>query len=214
MHNNLGLLHYEQGNYYQAVLAFEQAMDLMPQDPTVLNNLGLTLEAAGKIHEALDLYMQAAEMDPVNPNFLGNLVRLRVRMGDHDPSLVVQLQDLVLIETRPEWRRWADELLALRFNPILDRGPETPEFDLNEDREEAKRDRNVDDQIIDLSSAEPSADCVQRIKCRQSIGQNRATNHPCVRQHSPRHKPIRNRLPDRCRFMMIPRSKRSRQASS
>ena len=70
-HNNLGLMHYEQGNYYQAVLAFEQAMDLMPQDPTVLNNLGLTLEAAGKIHEALDLYMQAAEMDPVNPNLPG-----------------------------------------------------------------------------------------------------------------------------------------------
>ena len=150
-HNNLGLMHFEQGNLYQSVLAFEHAMEYMPQDPTVLYNLGLTLESAGKIHEALDLYMQAAEMDPVNPNFLGNLVRLRIRMGDHDPSLVAQLQDLVLIETRPEWRSWADHQLAIRFNPILDRGPETPDFNLNRDSETAQDDRNIDDQIIDLT---------------------------------------------------------------
>ena len=157
-HNNLGLMHYEQGNLYQAVLAFEQAMEFMPQDPTVLYNLALTLESAGKVYEALDLYMQASEMDPANPFFLGNLVRLRVRMGDHDPSLVAQLQDLVLIETRPDWRRWADHQLAIRFNPILDRGPETPEFDPDEDDEESGRDRNVDDQIIDLSPEKTTSD--------------------------------------------------------
>ena len=157
-HNNLGLMHYEQGNLYQAVLAFEHAMDYMPQDPAVLYNLALTLEAAGKVHEALDLYMQAVEMDPVNPNFLGNLVRLRVRMGDHDPSLVAQLQDLVLIETRPEWRAWADHHLALRFNPILDRGPDAPDFNLNEESEKPEEDRNVDDQIIDLSPGQQRPD--------------------------------------------------------
>jgi len=152
-HNNLGLLHYEQGNLYQAVLAFETAMNLMPHDPTVYYNLALALEAAGKIHEAMDLYLQAVEMEPTNPNFLGNLVRLRVRLGDNDPSLVAQLQDLVLIETRPEWRRWADQLLAMELNPMLDRGPATPEFDpRNTDRDAATSDRNIDDQIIDLSS--------------------------------------------------------------
>jgi tetratricopeptide (TPR) repeat protein len=163
-HNNLGLMHYEQGNLYQAVLAFEQAMEFMEQDPTVLYNLALTLEAAGKVNEALDLYMQAAEMDPVNPNFLGNLVRLRIRMGDHDPSLVAQLQDLILIETRPEWRSWADQQLAMNFNPLLDRGPDTPEFDLNADREKVKdRDRNVDDQIIDLTPSDtPSASATKK----------------------------------------------------
>ena len=38
-HNNLGLLHYERGNFYQAVLAFERAMELMPHDPVVYYNL-------------------------------------------------------------------------------------------------------------------------------------------------------------------------------
>lgn len=154
-HNNLGLMHYEQGNLYQAVLAFEEAMNLMDQDPTVLYNLAITLEAAGKVHEALDLYMQAVEMDPVNPNFLGNLVRLRIRMGDNDPTLVAQLQDLILIETRAEWRSWADSQLALNFNPLLDRGPDTPEFDLNTENEKVKdKNRDVDDQIIDLTPGE------------------------------------------------------------
>jgi tetratricopeptide (TPR) repeat protein len=127
-HNNLGLLHYEQGNLYQAVLALERAMELMPDDPSVLYNLALTLESAGKVHEALDLYWQTIEMDPVNPHFLGNLVRLRVRLGETGPDVVAQLQDLVLIETRPDWRGWADRLLALEFNDSLDRGPVTPDF--------------------------------------------------------------------------------------
>lgn len=40
-HNNLGLLHYDDGNLYQAVLAFEQAMEFMPHDPAVYYNLAL-----------------------------------------------------------------------------------------------------------------------------------------------------------------------------
>lgn len=152
-HNNLGLMHYEQGNLYQAVLAFERAMELMPQDPAVYYNLGLTLETAGKVHEAMDLYWQAVEMDPVNPNFLGNLVRLRVRLGESDPTLVTQLQDLILIETRPKWRRWADRQLALNYNPALDRGPDPPDFDANESSsEELDLDAAVKSKIIELSS--------------------------------------------------------------
>ena len=125
-HNNLGLVHYEEGNLYQAVLAFEQAMELMPHDASVYYNLALTLEAAGKTHQAMDLYWQAVEMEPSNPVFLGNLVRLRLRLGEYDDMVIEQLKDLVLIETRPEWRRWADRKLALDLNASLDRGPETP----------------------------------------------------------------------------------------
>ena len=103
-HNNLGLMHYEQGNLYQAVLAFEAAMDYLPHDPTVYFNLALALESAGRTFEAMDLYQQAVEMAPTNPHFLGNLVRLRVRMEERDESVKAQLQDLALIETRPQWR--------------------------------------------------------------------------------------------------------------
>ena len=149
-HNNLGLLHYEQGNLYQAVLAFEQAMELMPQDPIVYYNLGLTLESSGKVHEAMDLYWQAVEMDPVNPHFLGNLVRLKVRLGEEGPELITQLQDLILIETRPDWRHWADRQLALVSNDSLDRGPETPEFNTRGERGQSDEGESADN-IIDLT---------------------------------------------------------------
>lgn len=153
-HNNLGLLHYDAGNLYQAVLAFETAMELMPHDPTVFYNLGLTLEAAGKVHEAMDLYWQAVEMEPENPIFLGNLVRLRVRLGESGPELTTQLQDLVLIETRPDWRRWADRQLALDQNPLLDRGPDPPDLG-SSTKNEQETVPATNDSIIDLTPDSP-----------------------------------------------------------
>ena len=149
-HNNLGLLHYDHGELYDAVLSFERASELMPADPIVFYNLGLALEAAGRIHEAMDLYWQAVEMDPTNPNFLGNLVRLRVRLGENSPEVIAQLQDLVLIETRPDWRRWADRQLALEMNPMLDRGPAAPEFSTGREGDNGGQPASVK-RVIDLT---------------------------------------------------------------
>jgi tetratricopeptide (TPR) repeat protein len=137
-HNNLGLLHFDRGELYDAVLSFERASELIPNDPTVYYNLALALESAGQVHEALDLYWQAVEMDPTNPNYLGNLVRLRVRLGENSPEVVSQLQDLILVETRPEWRQWADRQLAIDMNETLDRGPDAPEFDALSDKESSE----------------------------------------------------------------------------
>lgn len=152
-HNNIGLLHYDEGNLYPAILAFERAMELMPQNATVYYNLGLTLEAGGKLDQALDLYWQAHEMDPTEPHYLGNLVRLRVRMGENGPDVISQLQDLILIETRPDWKRWADKELALDLNIALDRGPETPDFNASDPdnvSDEQERER-ASRRVIDLT---------------------------------------------------------------
>ena len=150
-HSNLGLTHFEHGDLFSAVLSFERALELMPYDPNAAYNLALALESAGKVYEAMDLYYEAVEVDPTNPVYLGNLCRLRVRLGDHDPHLIQQLQDLALIETRPRWRRWADRELALHHNPMLDRGPETPEYnpDLSGDDDDKARSSN---QIIELNN--------------------------------------------------------------
>lgn len=151
-HNSLGLMYFEDGDLFQAILEFERAMELMPQDPAVYYNLALTLETAGKVFEAMDLYMQAVEMDPTEPMYLGNLVRLRVRLDEYDPTLVTQLQDLILIETRPDWRRWADQQLSLTYNPTLDRGPDPPEFDTGGgDDREIDEDAYLKSKIIELS---------------------------------------------------------------
>ncbi|MDA8744716.1 tetratricopeptide repeat protein [Rubripirellula amarantea] len=156
-HNNLGLLHYEQGNLYQAVLAFEHAMEYMPSDPIVYYNLAITLEAAGKVHDAMDLYLQAVDMDPVNPVFLGNLVRLQIRLGETGPIVKTRLEDLVLIETRPDWRRWADHKLAIEFNDSLDRGPETPDFNPNGANDAKKVEFRIEDRVIELTPDRPGS---------------------------------------------------------
>ncbi|MEM0926971.1 MAG: hypothetical protein AAGJ83_13100, partial [Planctomycetota bacterium] len=156
-HNNLGLLHYEQGNLFQAVLAFEHAHEFLPDDPATAYNLALALESGGRVVEARQLYELASQIDPVNPNYLGNLVRLRVRLGERDLDLKSQLEDLVLIETRPEWRKWADTQLALDFNDALDRGPETPDLESStaETRESDRTELRT--KIIDLTPVLPSA---------------------------------------------------------
>lgn len=165
-HNNLGLLQFDDGKLYQAVLSFERARELMPSDPAVYYNLGLALEKAGRKNRALELYWQAVELDPTEPHFLGNLVRLRRRLGENGPDVIAQLQDLMLIETRPDWRDWASEQLEVALNPNLDRGPETPKFGGSEstnERLQNKRTNEPQTRIIDLSpnaklrdSSEPS----------------------------------------------------------
>ncbi|MEO1614276.1 MAG: tetratricopeptide repeat protein [Planctomycetota bacterium] len=150
-HNNLGLLHYEQGNLYQAVLAFEHAHEFLPDDPATAYNLALTLESGGRVMEAREYYEIASAMEPANPHYLGNLVRLRVRLGERDDVIREQLQDLALIETRPEWRRWADTQLAIAFNDALDRGPSTPDLETSAN-ETRKADRSkLRTKIIDLT---------------------------------------------------------------
>ncbi len=153
-HNNLGLLQFDDGKLYEAVLSFERARELMPADPAVYYNLGLALEKAGRKKQALELYWQAVEIDPTEPHFLGNLVRLRRRLGDSDLDVVAQLQDLMLIETRPDWRDWASEQLELALNPNLDRGPETPDFGNGESTNEHLEKKSQNEpktRVIDLS---------------------------------------------------------------
>ena len=112
-HNNLGLVHYEQGDLYAAAWDFERAAGAMPDRPEPVNNLGLVYETAGRIEEAIAQFAAAHELSPNDPVYLANLVRARRIRGDIDASLEEQLRHLLLIETRPEWREWAEDQLVL-----------------------------------------------------------------------------------------------------
>ncbi len=112
-HNNLGLVHFEQGDLYAAAWDFERAAGAMPDRPEPVNNLGLVYESAGRIEEAIAQFAAAHELSPNNPVYLANLVRARRIRGDIDASLEEQLRHLLLIETRPEWREWAEDQLVL-----------------------------------------------------------------------------------------------------
>ena len=112
-HNNIGLLYYGKGDLYSAAWSFERAIESLPERPEPVNNLGMTLEAAGRLHEAVEMYQTAWSLEPSNPEFLGNLVRAKLRRGDRDYSVLEELQELVFIETRPEWRVFAQQQLTM-----------------------------------------------------------------------------------------------------
>ncbi|MEL7337069.1 MAG: tetratricopeptide repeat protein [Planctomycetota bacterium] len=184
-HSNLGLMHYEQGNLYQAVIAFEQARELLPNDPSVLYNLALALESAGRTDEALDLYYQANEMDPVNPIFLGNLVRLKIKLGERDEFLQHQLRELVLIETRPDWRRWADRQLGLNLNLSLDRGPATPDLESTVRDSRERDDSEFESKIIDLTPVMPTSPTQPNNQLRGQLVPEPVVPEPSIQDPTP-----------------------------
>lgn len=110
-HNNLGLVHYRRGELYLAAWEFDYARSLMPERPEVPNNLGLVYETAGRLPQAIEHYALAHALAPEDPRFLGNLLRARIRDGERSPEIRRSLRDLLLYETRPEWREWAREQL-------------------------------------------------------------------------------------------------------
>jgi Flp pilus assembly protein TadD len=111
-HNNLGKVYFHQGKLYLAAWEFQYAMKLMPNQPEPLNNLGLVFEAAGKLDDAVASYDKAAALEPDGVEPLGNLARARYRRGDRGDDVKVLLNKLVVLDTRPDWLRWAKTTLV------------------------------------------------------------------------------------------------------
>ena len=87
------------------------ATERMPTNPEPVYNLGLTLERAERFSDSLQLYETATAMSPDNPTYLGNLIRVHLKLGTPVELLTAEIQQLLLLETRPDWRQWATDLL-------------------------------------------------------------------------------------------------------
>lgn len=114
-HNNLGRIHFEEGDFYLAAWEFEYAARLMPNNPEPINNLGLVYETAGRLAEACVQYAAACDLAPDHPEFRGNLVRAKLRQGCVDDTVIEGLREIVLKDPRDDWREWAEELLHTRY---------------------------------------------------------------------------------------------------
>ncbi|MEM6771852.1 MAG: tetratricopeptide repeat protein [Bacteroidota bacterium] len=112
-HNNLGQVYYQQKRYYEAAWEFQYAIRLMPHQPIPRNNLGMVYEATGKLVDAAEQYALAVAEEPDNPVLLGNLARTKIRLGEQSSELRELLQQIVIKDTRPEWRVWAEQQLNL-----------------------------------------------------------------------------------------------------
>ncbi len=124
-HNNLGKVYYLQQKYYQAAWEFQYAANLMPNHPEPKNNLGLVLEAVGKLSEAIDAYAQAVRLEQDNPELIGNLARAHIKRGDRDAQTRGLLEELLLKDTRQDWRLWAQEYMVLLGNHAIERSSPT-----------------------------------------------------------------------------------------
>ena len=125
-HNNLGTMHLSRRDLYQAAWEFQRASQLAPNNVEPLLNLGMLHDEADRLEEAAEFYQQALEIDPRNVIALGNLTRARVKQ-DYDPTEIHSLlHELVLLETRPDWLEWAQELLATRYRTDYGVRPQEP----------------------------------------------------------------------------------------
>ncbi len=111
-HNTLGLLYFHQRRLYLAAWEFEFAANLMPSRPEPLNNLGLVYEEGRQYDLAIESYSQAVSLAPNNALFLGNLLRTQLKLGTELSEVRPGLQHLLVIDSRPEWIAWAEDMLG------------------------------------------------------------------------------------------------------
>jgi len=112
-HNNLGKLYFQEREFYLAAWEFDYAIKLMPDRPEPHNNLGLIYDRVGKFDEAIMCFSEAYRLCPASSEYLGNLVRAKIARGERTIEVRQLLEDLILIEGRPDWEEWAAEQLAL-----------------------------------------------------------------------------------------------------
>jgi len=109
--NNLGMVYFHLGKLYDAAWELEVAIKLMPYTPEPRNNLGKVMEAAGKLKEATDAYVRALEMEPENPEYIGNLAVVRWKRHLYDEETRKLLREIIFKDARPEWVKWAKDML-------------------------------------------------------------------------------------------------------
>ena len=113
-HNNLGVIHLQRGDLYEAALEFEWARKLMPGHPDPRVNLALTLEEAGQFDEALASYRSALEVHPGYLPAIQASASLSCREGRIGDETLEQIRVLSLRGESERWREWARKELAKR----------------------------------------------------------------------------------------------------
>lgn len=104
--NNLGLLLMEDGNYADAVAAFQVAGDLMPVDPRPPYNIGLAYLRNGWGEEAYRHFSMALERDPSHLPSMRGFVRATEMTGRADDRTVQTIRNAMMRETDEEWKTY------------------------------------------------------------------------------------------------------------
>lgn len=82
MHNNLGAVYYNQGNFQAAERQWVQAQRISPTDVSLLDNLGLVYTNEGRYDEAVALLKKSMLLMPGDADACINLGMTYTKMGD------------------------------------------------------------------------------------------------------------------------------------
>jgi tetratricopeptide (TPR) repeat protein len=104
--NNLGMLMMDQGNYADAVAAFQVAADLMPVDPRPSYNIGLAYQRNGWGEEAYRNFAIALERDPSHLPSMRGYVRAAESTGRADDRTIQVIRTALMRETDEQWRAY------------------------------------------------------------------------------------------------------------
>ncbi len=117
IHNTLGNLLKEQGNYPQSE-CYKKALLLRPDFPDAMNNLANVLQESGSLDEAIALFQKAIAIQPNLPQAhynLGNALQVAGRVDEaiasFDRSLAIQPENAITHSNR---------IYALHFHPAYD----------------------------------------------------------------------------------------------
>lgn len=105
-HNNLGVIHLERGELYDAANEFEWARKLMPGHPDPRLNLAITLERGGRINDAINGYDSALEAYPDHLPTVMALARCQLRHNKVDDR-IEDLLRIIALRGDEQWRIWA-----------------------------------------------------------------------------------------------------------
>ena len=106
-HNNLGVLHLNRGELYEAASEFEWARKLLPGNPDPRINLAITLERAGRTTDAMDAYKTALEVQPGCVVAMQGAAVLALRAGRNEAALSGWLKEIAMSGESDQWREWA-----------------------------------------------------------------------------------------------------------
>jgi len=138
-YNNLGKVYYLQAknctdrkdyprasqSYHEACRQWDMAAKLMRHSAEPVNNLGMVMEEVTKDYvAAAKLYREALGREPNNEEVMANLARVNIGyLNKRDEETRGYLQQITLRDRRLEWRKWAQDQLAMWRSPTTTSAP-------------------------------------------------------------------------------------------
>ncbi len=78
---------YRKGKLAEALKAYNQALEIDPENPDAWNNKGLILAVAGNYKEALNCHLKAVDMDPDNVDAISNIGMIHTKLDNSQKAL-------------------------------------------------------------------------------------------------------------------------------